>query len=133
MQPTRMVKRRDTPSDICQTPFLFGFAPGGACPTIFIAEDVVRFYRTFSPLPSCKLLLSEQQEGSEGWRFVFCGAFPGVTPAGYYPAPCLCGARTFLSYGRFFPIRATARLSDHRKFFSPEKRQRSRRVLGESG
>jgi len=29
-------------------------------------------------------------------RFVFCGAFPGVAPAGSYPAPCLRGARTFL-------------------------------------
>ena len=29
-------------------------------------------------------------------RFVFCGAFPGVAPAGGYPAPCLRGARTFL-------------------------------------
>ena len=29
-------------------------------------------------------------------RFVFCGAFPGVSPAGRYPAPCLRGARTFL-------------------------------------
>ena len=30
-------------------------------------------------------------------RFAFCGAFPRVTPAGRYPAPCLHGARTFLS------------------------------------
>ena len=29
-------------------------------------------------------------------RFAFCGAFPGVAPAGGYPAPCLRGARTFL-------------------------------------
>ena len=29
-------------------------------------------------------------------RFVFCGAFPGVTPAGRYPAPFLHGVRTFL-------------------------------------
>ena len=29
-------------------------------------------------------------------RFAFCGAIPGVTPAGRYPAPCLRGARTFL-------------------------------------
>ena len=26
----------------------------------------------------------------------FCGTFPGVAPAGRYPAPCLRGARTFL-------------------------------------
>ena len=30
-------------------------------------------------------------------RFAFCGAIPGVAPAGRYPAPCFRGARTFLS------------------------------------
>src|SRR5271168_538026 len=30
------------------------------------------------------------------WRYVFCGTFPRVAPAGRYPAPCLRGARTFL-------------------------------------
>ena len=29
-------------------------------------------------------------------RFVLCGTFPGVTPAGRYPAPHVDGARTFL-------------------------------------
>ena len=29
-------------------------------------------------------------------RFAFCGAFPGVAPAGRYPAPYPYGARTFL-------------------------------------
>ena len=29
-------------------------------------------------------------------RFAFCGTFPGVTPAGRYPAPYFHGARTFL-------------------------------------
>ena len=32
-------------------------------------------------------------------RFVFCGAFPRVSPAGGYPAPRLRGARTFLRHG----------------------------------
>ena len=31
-----------------------------------------------------------------GRRFAFCGTFPGVAPAGRYPAPCFHGARTFL-------------------------------------
>ncbi len=31
-----------------------------------------------------------------GGRFAFCGTFPGVAPAGCYPAPCFHGARTFL-------------------------------------
>ena len=64
-------------------PSLFDLAPGGACRAVCIAADAVRSYRTFSPL-----LLAE--------RFVFCGAFPGVAPAGRYPAPCFHGARTFL-------------------------------------
>ena len=29
-------------------------------------------------------------------RSAFCGTFPGVAPAGCYPAPCFRGARTFL-------------------------------------
>ena len=29
-------------------------------------------------------------------RFVLCGTFPGVAPAGCYPAPYVDGARTFL-------------------------------------
>src|SRR5271165_1971584 len=32
-----------------------------------------------------------------GRRCTFCGTFPGVAPAGRYPAPHLRGARTFLS------------------------------------
>ncbi len=31
-----------------------------------------------------------------GSAVCFCGTFPGVAPAGGYPAPCLRGARTFL-------------------------------------
>jgi hypothetical protein len=33
-----------------------------------------------------------------GWgkRFILCGTFPGVAPAGRYPAPYVDGARTFL-------------------------------------
>jgi hypothetical protein len=33
-------------------------------------------------------------------RCTFCGTFPGVAPAGCYPAPYLRGARTFLSLPR---------------------------------
>ena len=36
-------------------------------------------------------------------RFAFCGTFPGVAPAGCYPAPCLRGARTFLHRGQAPP------------------------------
>jgi hypothetical protein len=37
-----------------------------------------------------------RQAQSPGRRFAFCGTFPGVAPAGCYPAPCFRGARTFL-------------------------------------
>jgi len=62
---------------------LFGLAPGGACRAPNVAARAVRSYRTLSPLPLAR-------------RFAFCGAIPGVAPAGPYPAPCLRGARTFL-------------------------------------
>jgi len=34
-------------------------------------------------------------------RFAFCGTFPGVAPAGHYPAPYFRGARTFLQRSPF--------------------------------
>ena len=42
-------------------------------------------------------------------RFAFCGAFPGVAPAGRCPAPCLRGARTFLHQPK---LTATVQPSD---------------------
>lgn len=52
----------------------------------------------------------------EGGRFDLCGAFPGVAPAGRYPAPCFRGARTFLprvsGSGRPADWRARCALSD---------------------
>ncbi len=75
-------------SELSATPFLFGFAPGGVYHAVSVAGDAVRSYRTFSPLPV-------PQHG----RFVLCGTFPGVAPAGRYPAPFVHGARTFLSRG----------------------------------
>src|SRR5665213_3756531 len=66
-------------------PSLFGFAPGVVCHAVSVAGPAVRSYRTFSPL-----LLPKKK------RFVLCGTFPGVAPAGRYPAPYVDGARTFL-------------------------------------
>ncbi len=66
-------------------PPLFGLAPGGVCHAVPVAGDAVRSYRTLSPLPV-------PRDG----RSALCGTFPGVAPAGRYPAPCLRGARTFL-------------------------------------
>ena len=34
--------------------------------------------------------------GQSKGRYLFCGTFPEVAPAGHYPAPFLHGARTFL-------------------------------------
>lgn len=62
---------------------LFGLAPGGVCRATFVTKGAVRSYRTLSPLPVAR-------------RFAFCCTFPKVAPAGRYPAPFLCGARTFL-------------------------------------
>ena len=64
---------------------LFGLAPGGVYRATPVARPPVRSYRTLSPLPR-----------TEPGRFAFCGTFPGVAPAGRYPAPCFHGARTFL-------------------------------------
>src|ERR1700759_1002467 len=40
--------------------------------------------------------LSRRSPKGVGGRFVLCGTFPGVAPAGCYPAPHVDGARTFL-------------------------------------
>ena len=63
---------------------LFGIAPGGACRAVPVARSAVGSCPTVSPLPC-------MQGG-----LVLCGAFPGVAPAGRYPAPLLHGVRTFL-------------------------------------
>ena len=53
------------------------------------------------PLPARGALLPHHftlaAPGEPGRRSVFCGTFPGVAPAGRYPAPCFRGARTFLA------------------------------------
>ena len=82
-------------------PSLFGFAPGGVCPAGPVAGTAVRSYRTFSPL------LPPRRE-----RFVLCGTFPGVAPAGRYPAPYVKGARTFLPGGLSALAGATVRPTD---------------------
>ena len=71
--------------ELTALPSLFGFAPGVVCHAVSVAGHAVRSYRTFSPL------LPPRRE-----RFVLCGTFPGVAPAGRYPAPYVDGARTFL-------------------------------------
>ena len=55
--------------------FVYGLAPGGVYHARSVTSSAVRSYRTFSPLPC------------HARRFVFCGTFPRVAPAGRYPAP----------------------------------------------
>jgi len=90
-RPTRATRPADWPRSARRrrASLLFGLAPGGACRAADVAADAVRSYRTLSPLPALGLSPCDR-------RFAFCGAVPGVAPAGRYPAPCPRGARTFL-------------------------------------
>jgi len=49
-------------------------------------------------LPHLFTLARHAPKGGGG-RFLLCGTFPGVAPAGCYPAPHVDGARTFLPRG----------------------------------
>ena len=69
----------------------------------------------------------------EGGRFVLCGTFPGVAPAGRYPAPYVDGARTFLSCGLSALAGAAVRPTDgsrhggcgaRRQAISPARRRK---------
>jgi hypothetical protein len=53
------------------------------------------------PLPAARCALTapfhpRPQAFGPGGQTALCGTFPGVAPAGRYPAPCFRGARTFL-------------------------------------
>ena len=62
-------------------------------------------------LPHLFTLAAPTPKG-EGGRFVLCGTFPGVAPAGCYPAPYVDGARTFLSRRLSAVARAAVRPTD---------------------
>ena len=68
---------------------LLGLAPGGVCRAAAVTGGAVRSCRTLSPSPAGALR-------RPGGQAALCGTFPGVTPAGRYPAPSFRGARTFL-------------------------------------
>jgi|GEM_PF-1971414 len=43
---------------------------------------------TLLPAPRCALTAPFHPYSPEGKRYIFCGTFPKVAPAGCYPAPC---------------------------------------------
>ena len=86
-QPTRAADPDIDPGISLPVPPLFGLAPGGVCRAASVAGGAGRSCRTVSPLP---------RDFHPEAVCVFCGTFPGVTPAGRYPAPHVHGARTFL-------------------------------------
>jgi hypothetical protein len=84
LRPTRTFPPENRLSLLAQgVTLLFGLAPGGVYLAASVAECAVGSYPTLSPFPLAR-------------RFAFCCTFPGVAPAGRYPAPCFHGARTFL-------------------------------------
>ena len=85
-------------------PPLCGLAPGGVYHAAAVAGSAVRSYRTLSPLPAAAFNGGRR-------RSALCGTFPGVAPAGRYPAPCFRGARTFLPSARRVEERPSSRLA----------------------
>jgi len=55
-----------------------------------------RYRRRGALLPHPFTLTGARPLRGDRRRFAFCCTFPGVAPAGHYPAPCFRGARTFL-------------------------------------
>ena len=86
MQPTRTTPRRRVGFEPCR-PYSVLLPAGLAMPpTLPPARCALT-----APFHPCPGGLSARPR-----RFAFCGAFPGVAPAGRYPAPHPYGARTFL-------------------------------------
>ena len=85
VQPTRAAGRKNLDSEPSCHPYSVLLQVGFTWPTP-VTRGAVRSYRTFSPLPRINAAVC------------FCGTFPGVAPAGRYPALLFRGARTFLPY-----------------------------------
>jgi len=97
-QPTRTTGWQPHP-ELAFAPSLFGLAPGGVCRAAPVASRAVRSCRTVSPLPD--RVSGYPDDGHR--RSLLCGTVPDLLAprdaeaAGRYPAPWLCGARTFLA------------------------------------
>ena len=117
------------PGRRCENAFRSGFPPlcrpysvllpaGFAVPALLPAPRCA-LTAPFHPYPFDGLILgafrprsAQSAIGQRKRRFAFCGTFPGVAPAGRYPAPCFRGARTFLHLGSVLqPRTATAHVS----------------------
>jgi hypothetical protein len=79
-----------------------GARTGGVCRSYLVLLPVG--FSMPSPLPAARCALTAPfhpyrppDRAERARRCAFCGTFPGVAPAGRYPAPYLRGARTFLS------------------------------------
>jgi len=68
--------------------------------------------RSFRCYDVASLGLPRRSPKGGGGRFVLCGTFPGVAPAGRYPAPYVKGARTFLPGGLSTVAGAAVRPTD---------------------
>src|SRR6478609_6402149 len=66
---------------------------------------------------------------SGGERFVLCGTFPGVAPAGRYPAPYVDGARTFLPRSLSTIAGAAVRPTDALRMGAAVRRVKGKRWL----
>ena len=86
--------------------------------------------------PCCPLPESlPRKRGRVGWakRFVLCGTFPGVAPAGRYPAPYVDGARTFLPRSLSTIAGAAVRPTDALRMGAHARRVKGPRWLIGSG
>ena len=68
-----------TGETLTSQPPLFGLAPGGVYHAAPVARGAVRSCRTVSPLPAGPAC---SRGPTLHGRFIFCGTFPGVAPAG---------------------------------------------------
>ena len=68
-----------------------------------------------------------------GERFVLCGTFPGVAPAGRYPAPYVDGARTFLPRSLSTIAGAAVRPTDALRMGAAVRRVKGKRWLIPAG
>jgi hypothetical protein len=87
------------------------------------------------PLPATRCALTAPFHpccGQVRERFNFCGTFPGVAPAGCYPAPYFRGARTFLPRTLSGLAGAAIQPTDAPDLFRPVPKVNKNRVFANS-